>query len=112
MPPERVVDGILVIYHHPILTKNAATIMDHVNSFGKYSRHDVWTVNSELGMPAALRTLRFRTVVLHYSLFGLGHRYMLDADFADFLERSAGKSEIVAVFQDEFHHCRKRFAFI
>jgi hypothetical protein len=108
----RLIDGILVLYNHPIITNDAATILDHVNSFGRYSRHAVWAVNTELGLPAALKSLRFRVIVLHYSLFGMGYRYHLNDDFTEFLTRSAGSSEIVGVFQDEYHHCRKRFAFI
>jgi hypothetical protein len=107
------VDGILLIYHHP-LAANAPTIMDHVNAFGHHSRFRVWTVNTELGFPKFLEELRFRIIVLHYSIFGpwVGARpFLLPEEFWNYLKESASSYK-VAFFQDEFHYCQKRFEFL
>lgn len=110
---EDVVNGILHIYHRPatMLGRDAPTVMEHIESFGRYSRFRVWSVNTELGMSPGLADLRFSAVVLHYSLFGTVP-YRLGDDFLDYLRSAAADSYKVAFFQDEFRFCRHRFAFL
>lgn len=108
-PNTQIINGILLVYHHP-LRQSASTVMEHVNSFKQHSCFRVWSVNTELGFPEGLHELQFRTVVLHYSLFGTG-RYYLDEKFLDYLAHSAASYKI-AFFQDEYRYCQKRFAFI
>lgn len=103
------VNGILLIYHHP-LSKNAATIMEHVDSFGRYSKQKVWTLNVAYGFPNGLRGLEFSTVVLHYSLFG-SYPFALPEKFLKYIE-SLRKSLKVAFFQDEMRYCKQRFELI
>ncbi len=103
------VKGILHLYHHP-LVKNASTIREHIFSFEQYSRFKVWSINTELGFPSLLKDLDFRIIVLHYSLFAPNY-YRLDDVFMDYLEHKQGSFKI-AFFQDEYHACQKRFAFI
>jgi len=103
------VKGILLLYHH-LLTPNAATIMDHVDAFRRYSRFPVWSLNTELGFPARLPEFHFETILLHYSLFGTVP-YRLNEQFIKYLEQS-GSSYKVAFFQDEYHHCKQRFEFL
>ena len=102
------VKGVLLLYNHP-LTKNAPTIMDHVESFGQYSRFKVWKVNTEGGFPRRLKELKFEVILLHYSLFGLKH--LLSETFLYYL-KSSRDSYKVAFFQDEYRFCKKRFDFI
>ncbi|MFX0093039.1 MAG: hypothetical protein ACFFBD_14875 [Candidatus Hodarchaeota archaeon] len=102
------VNGVLLLYNHP-LTKNAPTIMDHVNSFGQYSRFKVWKVNTECGFPKKLKDLRFKVIVLHYSLFGF--RPILNVEFLKYLE-DGKESYKIAFFQDEHRFCRMRFGFL
>ena len=103
------VDGILLLYHHYNL-KNASTIMEHVNAFGRHSRFKVWSVNTELGFPKHLGNLRFSIIVLHYSLCGIPP-YHLDERFLEYLDNSKDSYKI-SFFQDEYHHCRRRFKFL
>ncbi len=103
------VKGILLLYHH-LLTPNAATIMDHVDAFRRYSRFPVWSLNTELGFPARLPAFHFETILLHYSLFGTVP-YRLNEQFIKYLEQS-DSSYKVAFFQDEYHHCKQRFEFL
>jgi hypothetical protein len=102
------VNGILLLYHHP-LRQSASTIMEHVNSFERYSQFKVWKVNVELGFPQRLRELQFRALVLHYSLFGIWP-YMLNEEFLKYIEQSQAFK--IAFFQDEYRFCYARFAFI
>ena len=107
-PPLRV-DGILLLYHHPLLL-NAPTIMEHVEAFERHSRYKVWKLNTELGFPRGLARIRFPVVVLHYSLWGTTG-YHLDEGFLSWLDGGGGGRKI-AFFQDEHHYCGQRFAFI
>lgn len=102
------VNGILLLYNHPLI-KNAPTIMEHVKSFSEHSRFKVWRINTECGFPKRLSELRFKAIVLHYSLFG--YRPFLNAQFLNYLEASKDSYKI-AFFQDEHRFCKIRFGFI
>ena len=104
------VKGILLIYHRPVLVRDAATVEEHIQSFARYSKFRVWSINTEHGFPSGLDTIRFQTIVLHYSLFGTG-RYFLDSHFQRYLD-DCKSSYKIAFFQDEYHYCQKRFAFL
>lgn len=101
-------DGILLLYHHP-LRADAPTIEEHVGAWERHSRYPVFKLNTQLGFPRELGGMRFKAVVLHYSLFGSG-RYMLDERFLAYLKGCG--SYKVAFFQDEYYFCQARFAFI
>jgi hypothetical protein len=107
--PNQPINGILLLYHHS-LRQNAATIMEHITAFERHSQFRVWRLNTELGFPGQLADLRFRIIVLHYSLFGTG-RYYLNAQFLDYLAYCEHSYKI-AFFQDEFRYCQKRFEFL
>jgi hypothetical protein len=85
--------------------------MDHVNAFQKHSRFKIWMVNTEGGFPIGLKKIRFRIVVLHYSLFGYWPCLPLNNKFFQFLEESR-ESYKIAFFQDEYQFCKQRFDFI
>ena len=102
------VNGVLLLYHHPEGV-NAATIMEHVEAFGKHSRFRVWNYNTDAGFPRALGDYRFGAIVLHYSLFG-PLSYRLDDYFLSYLDGTS--SYKIAFFQDEHHYCRDRFEFL
>jgi hypothetical protein len=105
-----VVDGILLLYHRP-LAPGALTLGEHVGAFPRHSRFPVWAVNTELGFPVGLDSLRFSAIVLHFSLFGTAD-YKLDERFLDYLGRSRDHAYKVAFFQDEHRFCGRRFAFL
>ena len=103
------VNGILIIYCHH-LSPNASTIMEHVESFGRYSKFKVWSLNVAFGFPSGLRELEFSTVVLHYSLFG-SYPFALPDRFRQYIE-GLRRSLKVAFFQDEMRCCKQRFELI
>jgi hypothetical protein len=105
-----IINGILLIYHHRLM-KNAPMIYEHVYAFPKYSCFKTWLVNTEGGFPQCLQRLRFRIVLLHYSLFGYWPCLQLSKKFLSYLAESKGSYKI-AFFQDEYHFCRPRFDFI
>jgi hypothetical protein len=102
------VNGILLIYRHP-LAPAANTILEHVGSFGQYSRFKFWSLNTELGFPQALRNLRFKGILLHYSLFDF--KYALNNAFLNYLEQNRPSYKI-AFFQDEHRFCKQRYDFL
>jgi hypothetical protein len=105
----KTINGILFLYHHPIIS-NAPTIMEHVNSFQRYSRFKVWEINTEFGFPLSLYGISFDIIVLHYSLFG-SSQYQLGPRFLYYLEHNKSSYK-VAFFQDEYYFCQQRFEFI
>jgi hypothetical protein len=104
------INGILLIYHHRMM-KNAPMILDHVHAFPMHSRFKTWLVNTEGGFPVALGHLRFRIILLHYSLFGYWPCLQLSGKFLSYLGECKGSYK-VAFFQDEYQFCQPRFDFI
>jgi hypothetical protein len=103
--------GILVLYNRPLFFRDAATITDHIDAFGRYSEFPVARLNTGGGFPSDLASLSFDAVVLHYSLFASGPwPYLIGEGFLDWLEASDAYK--VAFFQDEHEYCRRRFAFL
>lgn len=102
------VPGILLLYHHP-LTRDAATISEHVTAFEQFSRFPVFRVNVAVPPHADALQVPFRVVLLHYSLFG-SDRYPLPEGWRHYLE--ASQAWKIAFFQDEYLLCRQRFDFI
>jgi hypothetical protein len=103
--------SVVLLYHRPAIPwfEDAATVTDHIEAFGHYSRFPVREVNTDLGFPPALAEVPIGAVVLHYSLFHTTG-YKLDEGFRHFLaDTNAYK---IAFFQDEYHFCRQRFAFL
>jgi len=83
--------------------------MEHVGAFRRYSRFRVYELNTALGMPRKLP--RFDAILFHYTIFSTAG-YHLDADLLHYLESTARDSYKIALFQDECHYCRQRFAFL
>ena len=104
----REVDGILLLYH--FVAPYAETVMDHAGALERFSRFPVWSLNTSERFPDGLRSLRFRVVVLHYSLFGTTP-FRLSGAFREYLRNNRAGLE-VAFFQDEYDHVSERFAFI
>jgi hypothetical protein len=103
-----VIEGILVLYYHP-LGPFAPTVMDHAGAFGRHSQFKVWSINTAYGFPKALTSFEFRTIVLHYSLFGMVP-YELSYYFQRYLASTGAYK--VAFFQDEYHYWKPRFEFL
>lgn len=103
------INGILLIYHR-VLSPDAATVMEHIDSFEKFSRFKVWKVNTELGYPKILNKLKFKIVVLHYSLFG-SRQYQISDHYLKYIKECESSYKIV-FFQDEYYFCKQRFAFL
>ena len=109
------VDGILFLYYLP-RHLTAPTTLEHIDAIPRYSKYPVWPINTAKGFPPGLHRLRFRIVVLHFSLFGppaFGGSWPsgLNATFKKYLRQSAESCRI-AFFQDEHHYCQDRFEFL
>lgn len=109
MSGKKFVNGILLLYYHPVGRGFAPTVMEHVESFEKYSAFKVWKVNTELGIPRNLFRLGFKIVIFHYSLFGR-EDFRLDKNILRYLDENP--SYRIAFFQDEYQYCRRRFGFL
>jgi hypothetical protein len=79
---------------------NANTILDHIDAFRRYSRHQVRTFNPRgMSRSFALDLSEFDVVVVHYSLVLSNDRYV-SRDFRDKLARFRGLK--VQFMQDEY----------
>jgi hypothetical protein len=79
---------------------NANTILDHIDAFRRYSRHQVRTFNPRgMGRSLALDLGEFDVVVVHYSLVLSSERYV-SRDFRDKLAGFRGLK--VQFMQDEY----------
>jgi hypothetical protein len=105
----KMLDATLLLYHH-FLKDNAPTIMEYVQAFSRHSRFPVVAVNTDLGFPKLLRKYSFRSIILHYSIFG-SWPWLLDQQYYDYLAGQSASYK-VAIFQDEYHNCQPRFQFI
>ena len=100
--------GIVLLYHRP-LGRGAATVLEHVDAFPKFSRSRVWTVNTELGFPSVLPQLPCDVLVFHYSLFGIWP-YTIGREFERYI--TGVRAHKIAFFQDEHRYCGRRFEFL
>src|SRR4051812_8253285 len=100
--------GVLVLHHHK-MRDHAPDVRESVRAFRRYSRFPVWTINTRLGFPNGLLGLRFRAIVLHYTLF-YSDFVPLTPAFRAYLAASWASYKI-ALFQDEQAYTRDRFAF-
>jgi hypothetical protein len=104
----REVDGILLLYH--FIPPYAETVLEHAEALERFSRFPVWSLNTSERFPKALHDLRFRVVVLHYSLFGSAP-FRLSPAFREYLGANRS-SLLIAFFQDEYDHVPERYAFV
>lgn len=92
------------------MIENAPTIMEHIDAFSDYSQFKVWKVNTCFGFPKDLSKIKFKIILLHYSLFGAAP-FGLAGKFLDYVKES-NSSYKIAFFQDEYHFCPHRFHLI
>src|SRR5579859_165595 len=79
---------------------NANTILDHIEAFRRYSRHQIRTFNPvDMSRSLALDLNEFDAVVIHYSLV-LSQERHVSKDFRDKLRRFRGLK--VQFMQDEY----------
>ncbi|HAP39070.1 MAG TPA: hypothetical protein DCQ94_04840 [Nitrospira sp.] len=102
------IGGLLLIYHCPI-AKTPAFIEDHIDSFREFSRHDVRTINTELGFPDGLEEFEFQVLVLSFTLFAW-KPFFISQEFREYIQKS--RAYKVAFFQDEYRFWPERSEFI
>lgn len=103
------IDGILLLYWFPP-DGFAPSMMEHIQSFGQYSKYEAYAWNTALGFSALLKKYEFSAVVLHYSLFG-GPIYWLDEQWNEYI-LSMNETLKVAFFQDEYRFWGLRYALL
>jgi len=68
--------NILLICDRPRTGRNANTIIDHIDSFARYSKHRIFTLSHRGDLPQRLRLGWFDAIVIHYSIYCLGENYL------------------------------------
>ena len=104
------VPGAVLLYHYPTAFwfRSAATIMDHVGAFERYSRFGIRTLNTDWPLPKRIAEIDFELVIVHYSCVGAGF-YPLTEDYLRWLKTS--RAHKVLFMQDENRYCGHRFWF-
>jgi hypothetical protein len=70
--------NILLYCSRPAESENAGTIIDHIDAFAKYSRHNVILWSSMNGLPCVDTLGKFDCIVIHYTLSLLYEKYIPD----------------------------------
>jgi hypothetical protein len=107
-PCDGCLDAVLLLHHHPIRAQSPDVIAS-VRAFTRYSRFPVLAVNTRRGFPPGLARLRFRAVLLHYTLFYANFE-PLTPEFLGWLDAQPDAFKVV-FFQDEQAYTRARFEF-
>ncbi|MBI2191835.1 MAG: hypothetical protein HYU36_07620 [Planctomycetes bacterium] len=90
---------ILLLCNEPRGAKDAGTIVDHIHSFSRYSRHQVFVLSNLGRLPPRLDLDAFDVLVIHYSIYVLGESY-LDASAKESIRRFQGLK--IQFIQDEY----------
>ncbi|MBI4971273.1 MAG: hypothetical protein HZC17_05495 [Candidatus Omnitrophica bacterium] len=88
---------ILLICDRPV--NDAGTISDHIDSFSRYSGHQIFTLSTRGKWSKGLKTEDFDVLVIHYSIYILGSVY-LNRDAKKFVRDFQGLK--VQFIQDEY----------
>lgn len=84
---------------------SAETILEHVKSFEKYSKHRVFYYNPVLSpFPAWMKLERFNVIVIHYSIYLLSDCY-LDVSWTIALQKTSAVK--VQFIQDEYRQVNR-----
>jgi hypothetical protein len=112
--PGKEARGVLLVFHRPTFFANpvdASNVDENIAAFERHSRFPVWGLNTNIPIPPGVHDLRFEAIFLHYSVFiNTPTGYLIPDPLLDYI-RDSGAYKL-ASFQDEYHHCAKRFAFI
>ncbi len=68
--------NILLLCNKPSVGSDANTIVDHIEAFEHYSKHNIWVYSNLGSMHNALDLNKFDVVIIHYSLFVLSNKYL------------------------------------
>ena len=60
--------NILLYCNRPAESENAGTVIDHIDAFAKYSRHNVTLWSSMKELPDVDTLGKFDCIVIHYTL--------------------------------------------
>ena len=100
-------DGVLFYYSY--IEKNASTITEHIDSFNKYSKYRILKWNILWGKIPIFEKLNSKFIIFHYSIPPEDYhkQYWINESI-----KSSKDIFKLIFFQDEYHYCNERFAFI
>lgn len=68
--------NILLICNEPKTKQDASTILDHISSFKKYSRHNICTYSNIGNFSADLDLNNFDAIIVHYTIYLMNDFYL------------------------------------
>ena len=91
--------NILLYCNRPAESENAGTVIDHIDAFAKYSRHNVTLWSSMKELPCGATLGKFDCIVIHYTLSLLYETY-IPAESLEKIREFAGLK--ILFIQDEY----------
>ena len=91
--------NILLYCNRPAESENAGTVIDHIDAFAKYSRHNVTLWSSMKELPDVDTLEKFDCIVIHYTLSLLYETY-IPAESLEKIREFAGLK--ILFIQDEY----------
>ena len=94
---------ILFLTNRPLPRSQAGTVVDYLDSFAKYSEHEIYEVPMLNIFPSNLKLENFDIVIIHYTL-SIGNliEHYLGKKLINLLKNFKGLK--VAFIQDEYRH--------
>ena len=102
---------VLLLCRRPVSNGEAATVIDHLDAFGVWSRHRVREISFLRALPARLDLSRFDVLIIHYTLaipFGVEHFF--DEAAVESIRRFPGLK--VQFLQDEYRNIPRIINFL
>ena len=102
---------VLLLCRRPASNGEAATVIDHLDAFGVWSRHRVREISFLRALPARLDLSRFDVLIIHYTLaipFGVEHFF--DEAAVESIRRFPGLK--VQFLQDEYRNIPRIINFL
>jgi hypothetical protein len=91
--------NILLLCNRPTRNSQAGTVFDHLDSFHKYSCHNIFELSTIHSIPKSIDLDRFDVVVVHYTL-GIGFEHFISQETKDQLAQS--RAIKIVFIQDEY----------
>ncbi len=91
--------NILLFCNRPASQDDARTIIDHIDAFKKYSSHNIIIFSNTGYYPPKINLNEFDVIVIHYSCYLLGNRYISDSGKESIRQFKGLK---IAFLQDEY----------
>jgi hypothetical protein len=104
--------NVLLLCNKPSVGCDANTIVDHIEAFEQYSKHNIWVYSNLGALSSKLDLNKFDVIIIHYSIFILSKNYLSKSAIKRLRDYAGLK---VSFIQDEYrriHEMVDRLAYL